>query len=68
MPPLKWVMLSICAVSVWMANTRQIAPIVGPAPIALGITEVINIGIFAGYAAPIVYLNGMLPFVADQNR
>jgi hypothetical protein len=47
-----------------MANSRQIARIVGPALIALGITEAINIDIFTGNAAPVVYLNGTLLFVA----
>jgi len=49
---------------IWMANSRQIARIVGPALIALGITEAINIDIFTGNAAPVVYLNGTLLFVA----
>ena len=47
-----------------MANSRQIARIVGPALIALGITEAINIDIFTGNAAPVVYLSGTLLFVA----
>jgi hypothetical protein len=47
-----------------MGNSRQIARIVGPALVALAITEAINIDIFAGNAAPVVYLSGTLLFVA----
>ncbi|MHB8140265.1 MAG: hypothetical protein ACYDHD_03240 [Vulcanimicrobiaceae bacterium] len=47
-----------------MANSRRIARIVGPTLIALGITEAINIDRFAGNAAPVVYLNGTVLFVA----
>jgi hypothetical protein len=47
-----------------MTISRQIARIVGPAMIALGISELLNIGIFANVTAPVVYLNGTLLLVA----
>ena len=47
-----------------MTTSRWIARIVGPSLIAVGITEVINIDRFAGIAPPVVYLNGMVLFVA----
>jgi hypothetical protein len=47
-----------------MPRSRQIARIVGPTLIALGISEAINLDALAGNAAPVVYLNGTLLFVA----
>jgi hypothetical protein len=47
-----------------MAASRSIARIVGPTLVAVGITEAINIPGFAGSEAPVVYLNGMVLFVA----
>jgi O-methyltransferase len=47
-----------------MPRSQQIARIVGPTLIAVGVTEAINIDSFAGSAAPVVYLNGMVLFVA----
>jgi hypothetical protein len=47
-----------------MGNAKRIARIAGPSLIALAITEAVNIDVFAGNAAPVVYLNGTLLFVA----
>jgi hypothetical protein len=47
-----------------MTNSMRIARIVGPALIATGVTEWMNIEIFASNAAPVVYLDGTLLFVA----
>lgn len=47
-----------------MTNSRRIARILGPIMIALGPTEALNLGAFAGNAAPVVYLNGTLLLVA----
>lgn len=47
-----------------MSTSRNIARVVGPALVALGITEPINIGVFAGNAPAVVYLNGALLFIA----
>jgi hypothetical protein len=46
-----------------MTSSRTIARIIGPALVAVGVTEAINIGSFAGNAAPVVYLNGMVLFI-----
>ena len=45
------------------ATSRTIARIVGPACIALAVTERMNMDIYAVQTAPIVYLNGTLLFV-----
>lgn len=47
-----------------MANSRQIARLLGPSLIAVSITESINLDIFADSSAHLVYLNGTLLFVA----
>jgi len=47
-----------------MANSRALARIIGPSMIALAVTEAMNIDIFAGNPAPVVYLNGMILFAA----
>ncbi len=47
-----------------MSTSRQIARILGPALIALGLTEALNIDVFAGVPAAFVYLNGTVLFVA----
>ncbi len=47
-----------------MPRSRQIARIVGPTLIALGISEALNLDAFAGNPAAVVYLNGTLLFVA----
>ncbi len=48
-----------------MITSRRIARIAGPTLIVLGLSEAINIDSFAGIAAPVVYLNGALLFIAD---
>jgi hypothetical protein len=47
-----------------MPRSRQIARIVGPTLIALGISDAINLDALAGNAVPVVNLNGTLLFVA----
>jgi len=47
-----------------MTNSRRIARIIGPALVAIGTTEALNLTAFAGNAAPVVYLNGTLLFIA----
>ena len=47
-----------------MTTSRWIARIVGPTLIAVGVTEAINFDSFAVSAAPVVYLNGVVLFVA----
>jgi uncharacterized membrane protein YhaH (DUF805 family) len=47
-----------------MANSKQIAGLVGPSLIAVSITESLNLDIFANASAHLVYLNGVLLFVA----
>jgi len=43
---------------------RTIARIVGPAAIAIAVTEWANMAIYAAQIAPVVYLDGTLMFVA----
>ena len=45
-------------------SSRQLAGLIGPALIAVGATEALNIHIFEGQIAPVVYLNGTILFVA----
>ena len=47
-----------------MSLTRNIARILGPALIAIAVTEGVNLDAFAGNPAPVVYLNGTLLFIA----
>ena len=47
-----------------MANSKQIAGLVGPSLIAVSITESLNLDIFADTSAHLVYLDGVLLFVA----
>ena len=47
-----------------MANSRQLARLIGPTMIALGATEALNLEMFAHQIAPVVYLDGTLLFVA----
>lgn len=47
-----------------MANSKQIAGLLGPSLIAVSITESLNLDIFADTSAHLVYLNGVLLFVA----
>ena len=48
----------------WMSLTRNIARILGPAMIAIAVTEAINLDAFAGNPAPEVYLDGTVLFIA----
>jgi hypothetical protein len=45
-------------------TSRQLAGLIGPTLIALGITEALNIHIFESPIAAVVYLNGTILFVA----
>jgi uncharacterized membrane protein YhaH (DUF805 family) len=47
-----------------VANSTQIAGLLGPTLIAVSLTESMNIDIFANTSAHLVYLNGTLLFVA----
>ena len=47
-----------------MADSRQIAGLVGPSLVAITIPEAINAHVFVNQTAPVVYLNGALLFVA----
>ena len=47
-----------------MVDSRQIAGLIGPTMVALGVTEVINMDVFEKQIAPVVYLNGTIFFVA----
>ena len=47
-----------------MTDSRQLAALIGPTLIALGVTEAINFHIFAASLAAVVYLNGAILFVA----
>lgn len=47
-----------------MAPSRQLAGLLGPSLIAVSITESMNLEIFSNTSAHLVYLNGLLLFVA----
>lgn len=47
-----------------MAQSKQVAALLGPSLIAVSITESINFDIFTNTSAHLVYLNGALLFVA----
>lgn len=47
-----------------MTDSRQLAGLVGPTMIAIGVTEAMNMDVFATQIAPVVYLNGAIFFVA----
>lgn len=47
-----------------MANSRDLAALIGPAMIALGATEALNLEMFAEQIAPVVYLDGAILFVS----
>lgn len=47
-----------------MTNSRQLAGLIGPTMVALGVTEAINMDVFANQIAPVIYLNGVILFVA----
>jgi hypothetical protein len=44
-------------------NSRQLARLIGPTLTAIGATEALNMHIFEGQIAPLVYLNGTILFV-----
>lgn len=46
-----------------MTDSRQLARLIGPTMIALGLTEALNLEMFARQIAPVVYLDGTLLFV-----
>ncbi len=46
-----------------MTVSKQLAGLIGPAMVALGVTEAINMDAFANQTAPVVYLNGAILFV-----
>ena len=46
-----------------MADSKDLAALIGPTMIALGATEALNLDMFAGQIAPVVYLNGGILFV-----
>lgn len=47
-----------------MANSKQIAGLVGPTAVALTLSEAMNLHIWADNIAPVTYLNGTLLFIA----
>lgn len=47
-----------------MANSKQIAGLIGPTLIAIIISEAVNFHIWPTTTAPVIYLNGSLLFVA----
>ena len=47
-----------------MTDPRQLAGLIGPTMVAIGVTEAMNIDTFANQTAPVVYLNGAILFVA----
>ncbi len=47
-----------------MAKSTQLAGLIGPAMIAVAATEALNLDMFAGQIAPVVYLDGAILFVA----
>jgi hypothetical protein len=47
-----------------MTNSRQLARLIGPTIVALGVTEALNLDMFAHQIAPVVYLDGTILFVA----
>jgi hypothetical protein len=50
-----------------MADSRRIAGLIGPTLVALGASEAINSRIWETNSAPLVYLNGLLLFVAGPS-
>lgn len=47
-----------------MANSKQLAGLIGPTLIAVTLSEAMNLHIWANNIAPVTYLNGTLLFVA----
>ena len=46
-----------------MADSKELAALIGPTMIVLGVTEALNLEMFAGMIAPVVYLDGTILFV-----
>ena len=46
-----------------MPDSRQLAGLIGPALVAIGATEALNLEMFAHQIAPVVYLDGTILFV-----
>ena len=46
-----------------MTDPRQLAGLIGPTMVAIGVTEAINIDAFANQMASVIYLNGAILFV-----
>lgn len=46
-----------------MTDSKQLAGLIGPAMIALGASEALNIHIFEHQLAPVIFLNGAILFV-----
>src|SRR5215211_890658 len=47
-----------------MADSRRMAGLIGPTLFVLGASEAINYSIWKASSAPLIYLNGLLLFVA----
>lgn len=47
-----------------MTDAKQLAGLIGPTMVALGVTEAMNMDAFDSQIAPVVYLNGAVLFVA----
>ena len=47
-----------------VTGSRQLAGLIGPTMIALGVTEAGNMEVFSNQIAPVVYLDGAILFVA----
>jgi hypothetical protein len=47
-----------------MANSKNIAGLIGPTLMALALSEALNLHIWATNIAPVTYLNGTLLFIA----
>lgn len=46
-----------------MTDSKRLAGLIGPALMALSVTEAVNIDVFANQMAPVIYLNGAILFV-----
>lgn len=47
-----------------MTRSKRLGELIGPALVALAVTEIINLNIWATTIAPVTYLNGSILFVA----
>lgn len=46
------------------ANSKKLAGLVGPVLVAISVSEALNMHIYVDQSAPVVYLNGVLLFIA----